>query len=507
MAQKLAEALGELPSGKVIPLSMDQMSKFLRDNYLHSDAEDARRTRMRKRRDLYEDRGEAQITEVVEAVFKNAENQRLRKAFIPYARFQNVTKRIINEISTVYSEPAQRLVRSGNKSYQQLLRDLSQDRKLRKVNRLTNLLNETLVMFRVNKVDMVPTLDIITPDNFYAVSHPLDPAKLIGVIFSSKPQGKQITVNDPHWTLWSAAETFRLDGNGRIISESYRLHEYERIPGELIHREIPDQRLLDADSGEDLVSAHKAVALLNVLMLKEQKSGTKQGYTVGDVGETAMGQQHDSETMVHFDEGITPGTLDLGADPRTFIDATRAVIKQVAANYQIPESVFDLSYQASSGFEIELKRVGLREKRRDQVMDFRDTERSLVDLQARVLASDLPELAFSTDGWAIDFGEVETPQDPMQMLEYWRKLREMSLGNTVDFAMQLNPEFSEKQASAWIEANIQVETLRVMAMKTLAQLNGSANSAPGEPTAQENGQAGQEAVEAAGNATGEESIQ
>lgn len=472
----LRTVLGEMPSGKVFELTPSDVAKYINDNYLTSSTEERRIHVASQRLDLYQDRGRDQLERAIDNVFKNSETRRLRKQFADIAMYQNLTKRITNEISSVYSEKARRRVSDRNGNYQLLIDSVGLDRHMRKANRFTNLLNECLVWFRVRRRDRVMVCHVITPNKFYAIAHPSDPTQLIAVMFGSKPFGGKSKPTDPAWVVWSDTETFLMDSDGRYVENSWVEHGLGVMPGVLLHREVPDSSLLDPDPGSDLTSAHIAVALLNVMLLKEQKSGSKIPYTTGDLSATAYNQAMDSESLTTFQEGVSPGVLDMGSDPRSYIDSIRMVIKSIAASYGIPESVFDLSYQATSGFEIELKRTGLREKRRDQLIDYRPYERQIADVMSAVSTHDLPSMSYGTEDWSIDFGEVETPQEPAARLAYWEQERRMGLTTTIDMIMESNPEFTDQQAAIYLERNIALETERVRAMQEMQALGASPDS-------------------------------
>lgn len=469
MLGSINETLGTLPSGRVVPFSDDEVTKHLRECYLHSDAHEARQRAAQDRLDLYFDRGEAQIRAMADALFKDERVAKWRKAFIEIALFQNVTRRVVREISAVYADEATRTVRSGNKRYQELQRRLRLDRRMRRINQLANLLNDVVVWFRV-KPKIGPHLEVIPPSKFWAVCHPNDPEHLVAVIVDQSPAVER-PVTEPHYLAMTEDGWFRLDKRGRLAG-GFMTWGTELAPWILHHAEEPVGALLNPDRGKDLIHAHKAVALLNVMMLKHQRSGTKQAVATGDLGDAPVGQPMDEEHILQMPEGVSMTTLDMGANPSNYIDAARAVIKQVAANYGIPESVFDLSYQATSGFEIELKRTGLREVRRDQILDYRPLERRLAEVMSQVLAaSGQSEFTFSTAGWSVDFGEVETPRDPMQMLSYWEKARQMGLISTPKMLMEMHPELDSKEAAkAIIREHAEDEAERV---KLLRQHNVS----------------------------------
>src|SRR4030067_1116811 len=79
-----------------------------RESYWDNDAEKARRVEMKMRLDLYRDRGRLHFEAMVDDVFKNSQVREWRKLFVKYAGVKNVTKRIVREISTVYSATATR---------------------------------------------------------------------------------------------------------------------------------------------------------------------------------------------------------------------------------------------------------------------------------------------------------------------------------------------------------------------------------------------------------------
>jgi hypothetical protein len=465
----LADHLGTRPDGTVSRLSTDEVSRYLRDRY-HPDssAEESRRREARKRLDYYHDRGRPHLERIIDQVFKAPEVRQLRHELAGMALYQNLTRRIVREISTVYSEPAERWLATGTEPYRDFVRVADLDRQLRHANRMTNLCNDVLVWPDI--VGGRPKLRVITPDAFTAVAHPLDPTWPVAFVVDTFPTGTGVTAASPHYLVMSESEFFQLDQDWRIVSGSYRAHGLGTMPALLLQRERPDRGILDGSSGRDLVSAHEAIFLVNVGLLKTIKSAVaRQPVISGDYARVARGQVMDEEHILELPEGVAASTLDLSSDPRAYIDAARSIVKQTAANYGIPESVFDLSYQATSGFEIELKRVGLREVRKQQILDFRPLELDLAHLWSRVLTAAGSPYAFDSAGFGIDFGDVETPQEPIARLAYYEKLEELGLGNRVEFYLNSNPLASEAEAIAAVERNLE---MRIDRMLQLQRANG-----------------------------------
>jgi len=356
------------------------------------------------------------------------------------------------------------------------------DRRMRAVNRLLNLCN-ALVLYPWAEEDGTPRLDIVTPNRFSAIAHPNDPRKFIGAVLESVPRGLQVTDQSPHYLVCDAETWFKLDKNWRMVPNSRKPHGLGRLPVILAQRDPPEDDLIDTTSGADILSAHRTLALLNVMLLKHQKSGTKMAYATGDTSNVPREQPMDPEGMLELGEGVSLGTLDLGADPKSYIDVGRAVIKQAAANHGIPESVFDLSYQATSGFEIELKRVTLKELREEQIIDYRPLERDVADLQSRVMSG--RALTFTTDGWAIEFGDVASPQEPLAKLQYFEKLEKLGLANRVEMYLHMNPEATQKQAEAAIKKNME---MRIEYLRQFQEAQGfeGGNRPPNQPNVDAN---------------------
>lgn len=463
----ILKTLGTRPDGSVRKLSTDQFARYLKDRWhpVTSKAEAERRKEMRLRLDLYKDKGRPHFEAALDRLFKNPKVRELRKELLEYAEFQNLTRRITREISTVYACPATRTLKSGvqaQRKFKQFQELVAYDRKMRNVNRLGNLGNNYLVWPDI-RPDGVPVLRGLFPDKFVPIPHPNDPLMPVAYIvdqcrdYSARPTA-------PHYLGMSDTEYFWLDRDWNLIKtneypDGMVPHNIGTLPALLWSAEEPDETLLDSTTGRDMISAHLAVALINVMMIKHQKSGAKVPYATGDTGNVVRGQAMDEENIIELGEGVTLNVLDLGADPESYERAMRSVIKQIAANRGIPETVFDLSYSASSGFEIELKRVGLREIRRDQILTFRPFERQLADLWSRVLVG--TEWAFSAEGMSVDFGDIETPQDPQAKLAYWEKLEALGLVNVEQMYMELNPEADEEEAAAVVAENLKKRRDRI----------------------------------------------
>ncbi len=462
---------------RIFNVSEEGLAKLFKD-HVGSDAEQRRRREAARRLDLYRDRGRLHFERAIDAIWKNPEVRAWRKDFLQFAEFQNVTRRITREISTVYSEPAKRKVGKGQKNFDELAKLLRYDRSMRQVNRLGNLLNNVLVwpgLILVNG-ESLPVQRLATPDKFSAIAYPEDQTR--AACFIVDQMQPKAASHEVHYIVLSAAEYLWLDKGCRIIRREP--NDLAEMPALLWSKDELEEGILDGTSGADIPSAHLAIALLNTMMLKHQKSGTRVPYATGDTSGMARGQAMDEESVIEVPEGVLLNTLDMGANPDAYITAVRSVIKQVAANHGIPESVFDLSYQATSGFEIELKRTGLRELRNEQILDFRPFEARLAELWEKVLVGH--PLAFTAGKFKVNFGNVDTPQSPDQKIVYWKEMEMLGLKNRLEMLMEIEPELTEQEARERLDENMNI---RIEIMRAF-QVENQGTFTPGDGTNQPN---------------------
>lgn len=466
----------------------DYVGQFLRDNYVKNGNEARRRNLAIKRDDLYENRGERAIIQLIETAFQSQLNKKLRKDLVEWAKWNNVVARVVREKAMVYSEPARRRITNGDEVYQAFLDRVWQDDAMRELNRKLVLHEDVWVQYRVRASTREPVIDIISPAKFWAIAHPADPTLLVAIILDHTPQVMSKKSTDPHYRVWTTDETFMLDGDVRFIRATYEPWPLGRLPGILATTRQPTAKgqLLCVDASADLVAAAESVWFQNVLLLKESKSASKQTYFSGDVTDAPRGQVNDTETDQVLGEGVQAIAVDRGMDLSQYRDNADHILERVGANHGLPPSVLH-HRDAASGAEIHLRRIPLRELRKQQIPPLRRVEHGLVELQSMVNAGDLPEFSFDPEGWTIDFGEIQQPLTEQEALDVFETARRLGLTDTIEEMMRRNPDLDEQAARIELTEHVERETERVKAMKTLMSLSGSVNSSPDDSTP-DNGQ-------------------
>jgi hypothetical protein len=475
VSRSILETLAILPSGRAGPmLSLDELGPYLAHTYDTEEAKDRERRHI-LREQLYRDGGVPYMEQLIDQLFTDPTVRLLRKKFVRMARFTNPIRRVVNELSTVYSEPARREVDGdSNTNYHDVLEAIRMDERALEISRLLNLHRALLVGFRVRintNDEREPVLDIATPANVRAIMHPNDDTLVIGWMIRTCYRTVRRT-NVPAWTLWTDYESVQLRENLTAIAETYSVHGLGVCPWVPVTLGPPGPGFWPGHEGEDLVAAHLAIWLSNVFLLKETKSATKQTIIQGEAALLARNQAADTEVPGELADGQSATTVDMSMDLTLFRDTADHVLRHAGLNYGIPPSV--LMHEGVQSAEArELQRLPIRELRRQQQIPLRRFEQRYVRVMAAVLAIDLPALAFDASTWRIAFSESETPLDPMAEQQLFEARRGAGLDNTIAFVQRLHPGMTKEQAWSWIRENIIVETQRNVEMRPLQSISGS----------------------------------
>jgi len=471
----LREIIGASTGGG--PTDWTNVGNFLRDNYVTNKAEKARMAEAAKRDAYYEGKGDNHIISLIQVAFTDIKNRRLRSDLVGQAKWNNVIKRVSHETAMVYSEPARRKITDGDEAYQDFVELTCMDAAMRELDRKLVYHEDVWVQYRVRRDAQEPVLEVISPASFWAVCSPSDRTHLIAIIIDETPiNGRKA---DAHYRVLCADETFSLDGACTVIQSTHKAHTLGRLPGVLASTRLPSakSRLLAESPAADLTAAHETVWFLNVLLVKESKSATKQTIFSGDTSTTAPGQGSDTETDMVIGEGVSAQTIDRGMDLSQFRDNADHILERAGANHGLPPSVLH-HRDSSSGAEIHLRRIPLRELRRQRIPIMRRVEKQIAEIQSAINASELPAHAFSVAGWGIDFGEVQQPLTEAEADTVFEERRRLGLTTTLDEIMRRNPDIKTyEEAAVLLELNITRETNRIEMMRDLMAMSGSMGAA------------------------------
>ena len=316
------------------------------------------------------------------------------------------------------------------------------------------------------------TIDIATPANVRAITHPNDDALVIAWLVRTCHKPARSSVDVPVWMLWSDHESIALRDDLSVIPGSIEEHGLGVCPWVPITLGPSSSGFWPGSEGEDLVSGDTTIWLENVLLIKESKSATKQSIIQGDGTNMARGMAAHAETPAELADGQAMPTVDMSLEPDLFTGAAEHFLNHLSRNYGLLPAVTN-GQHAESAEARELQMLPLKAIRRRQQIPFRRFEFNFACVQSAVLKVDLPAMYFVVEDWRIEFAETETPLDPQADHALFLEERAAGMTNSVDRMKKKYPGLEDDGAWERIARNIAVETKRNALMKPLMQISGS----------------------------------
>jgi hypothetical protein len=374
---------------------------------------------------------------------------------------QNIVKRVVNELSVVYKQPAERLAvkdDSGeniiyDENYQEAIKDTDLDAVMQMVNKYTNLTNQTLlkVVFRDGKLDF----DLINFNNAEIYTHMDDWRKIVaikyfvGYVFPQKyytsddpkkvsDQQAWITETGPlqeysyAYIYTFGNEDLEIDGTeilesdarkflkgGKIYKVSAASDKTEVIVDEkdnpyrdengdailpfvFCPKQYPVEELLDFTTGSDLFDLNINVALdiTHLNNLKKYQSYKQPVLRVPDTkGLPPVIRTDPTEPIILQDpEGNAQAyLLDLQARIKEHQETIEKRILSVLTGYGISPQNYTMSATPESGFALKISNMGKLEAREQQLPNYLRIEKDLFDVTRAVWNHHMPGKEISED--------------------------------------------------------------------------------------------------------------
>ncbi len=484
--------LAENHLGQGAPLTWEAVGQWIQQKAFSATAR-ADRELAKKRQELYEANGDKYMVEMVDDVFEAEEVKAKRRKMIRTSKWNNVLKRIVNARAKVYTSPAVRRVggeESNQETYNRLLELAQIDAQAITWNQWGELHNQIVVGYRINRRQQKPKIDIITPDSFFTLHHPLDATELIAIGLRLDADGPKLGEDPPRWVVWTTHEWFYLRENGSVVSGSQTVHGWRRrnpdadlegepetiaaMPYILYSAKPPRGKLVDYSSGEERCAAHMSVWFQNVCLSKETKSATKIPVLAGDFTRSARDQAADSEVPVEVGDGATVSAVDLSMDLSMFRSNENHIFETAASNDDIaPGLLRHRGVQSAQARR--LQNEPLEESSEAQERYLEVFERDLALVMEMVTTRDLPSRQFLVESWSITFTKRRISIDPKAENEVFEKERRLGLTSTI---LEIMRRFGMdvEEAQSFLRDNIQAEVDRNTWMRPLTRIAGSAGS-------------------------------
>jgi len=426
-----------------------------------AEADDERMVEAEDRLDLYMDDFEEIVDTKLRSLFVNKIYDRLK---LSINGSQNITKRVINEISIIYTEEPTRTTDPPSDRYAEIEAETRLDLKMKKVNRYTNLLNQTIVKVGAREDRLMGwqiVYDILTPDMTMVIQNEEDPTKLDGIIYMN-------SWKDTRGNEHSEYHSWHVDGYYIVYDEDKKIKEtkydesmkgedsdlaypYKNSDGKFIipfvvfHRTEPDWDFWDRDSGRDLINATIAVHWKMTLFDYYFKvSSFKQIYVIGDIAKVPQDQLSDPGFVysVPAEANAQIGVLDIQANLKQLQEAIQFQIGSIINNYGISSDAFALSVPELSGRALLIKNRSLLQMINDQLPLYRDSETELFEV-TRVVNNAWPKNFTKIDEkatFSIDYKEITFQDEPKDELELKAMRLKAGLISLGQFYLEENPD-------------------------------------------------------------------
>lgn len=449
-----------------------------------------RRQAIADRLDLYRDNAHRAVCSIIDRVYTTPEMRETLRPYVAIALEQNVSRRIVNEVASLYDRPALRLLKQRDPEFHAEEKRINLHFVHQEAHRLTNLCNEVL-LWQFKGTDDKNALRLITPNEFDAVPDPRNKLVPAGFLLDAAPVAA-FTVDEarrlPNYELWDDTFRYLINASGQIVDENGTAgqpaeHGLGRIPGVLFHRREPTTVILDASHGEDIKSAHLGVALLNVMIMRLSKSqGENQPILQGNLASMASGQVMNGERPLLLPPEVVASMWSMKTDPDHYLAVKKDKIASVGASYGLDYQMFmqELGGESGSGKSYQVRREKLTELRIEQRMRAASHEAMVVDL-----------MGFDPEGMRLDFQEQAMPQDAAEEVALLDAKMRKGLDSPIAFLMRKDPDLDRERAVDLLKSNLTDFAALIQWVRAL-NVAGDADAASPGRSAQENGAANAE---------------
>lgn len=437
-----------------------------------NDLESARKAEARDRLNIYYDNWKTILSNEVDNQFSSKTRKGIKQML---ALDGNVLKRIVEETSIVYQQPAKRAFISGegdtakeDERYNELMSLIPVNVIMEENNQLTNLCNENLVYIvpRNNRIEY----DLITPDIVEVCQSQTNATEVEAIVFTQTfvDTKGDTTLYYIYWDIWGVHRKYDEEMNPVEIKDNTEgINPYKDpdnpkqtiLPFEIFHKKYPKDSVWNMTSGEDMVSGTKQIGVLLTYLNYLIKMNTfKQKVTTGiPAGDIAKDPVHDPLWI--FSISNPDGDvklLDYQTELKKVWDLIQSKIGAIANNYGMSLDNFQLIGDAQSGFALRIKNLGLEKAVKKQIKLYRWHEKSLAE-KTRIINNQQYKTKIDEKAiFKIDYAEQSYPENPEDVRKQWKFDISMGAKSITDYAMFVNPDIKDSEgAIKSIEKNVE----------------------------------------------------
>ena len=363
----------------------------------------------------------------------------------------NVTKRMIDRMSRIYTLGASRTLDDKNEEYESLTR--FKDFKIKHIEKMTRLLGTIAVQVSwkdngngLQYFDYTPfyKFDVITnPDN------PLEPLAIIYPMLLPVDDVSKAPLE--MYCYWDSEVKRIYDGNDSIISEEK--HSYGRLPFVFLHKDHQIDSFF-CYAAYDIISVNEMINILFTEMNLGMRFQMFGQYVATGLYSDENIQRAGSDEIIVMPEGTDLSILSPSVNISEALKLARAMLELVAQNNHLQISFSETNKdRPSSGIALKIKDLERFEDYQDDLELFAHYERELYDLERTIAQANELTLPFN---FGVDFNEPEYPMNIPDEIAWNTWLLENNMSTRAKLLQKYNKDLTGIQADAEIIANEEI---------------------------------------------------
>ena len=360
----------------------------------------------------------------------------------------NVTKRMVDKMSRIYTLGASRTLPEKNDEYQSLIR--FKDFKLKHIEKMTKLVGTIAVQVSwkengngLQYFEYTPFYKfdvILDPDN------PLEPKALIYPMMM--PSDDSTTAPDPLYCYWD--NEYKIIYSSEMKEVARYDNPYGRIPFVFFHRDHQIDNFF-CYPAFDIISVNEMINILFSEMNLGMRFQMFGQYVATGLYQDEKIQRAGSDEIIVMPEGTELDIVSPKANVNDALKLARAMLELVAQNNHLQISFSDTNKdRPSSGIALKIKDLERFEDYQDDLEIFAHHERSLYDLEHTIALVNGFNLPFN---FGIDFNEPEYPMMVQDEIALKTWLLENNLTTRAKLLMKYNKDLTPEQAEQEIKDN------------------------------------------------------
>ena len=360
----------------------------------------------------------------------------------------NVTKRMIDKMSRIYTLGASRTLSGKNDEYQSLTR--FKDFKLKHIEKMTKLVGTIAVQVSwkgnaqgLQHFEYTPFYKfdvILNPDN------PLEPAALIYPMML--PVDDYTVAPDPLYCYWDHEYKIIYDSDMKEI-ERFK-NPYGRIPFVFFHRDHQIDNFF-CYPAFDIISVNEMINILFSEMNLGMRFQMFGQYVATGLYQDEKIQRAGSDEIIVMPEGTELSIVSPSVNVGDALKLARAMLELVAQNNHLQISFSETNRdRPSSGISLKIKDLERFEDYQDDLEIFAHHERSLYDLEHTIALVNGLNLPFN---FGVDFNEPEYPMMVQDEIAWNTWLLDNNMTTRAKLLQKYNKDLNDYQAQAELKEN------------------------------------------------------